>query len=457
MTPENQRDSVEQQNFRCGMIPEIDIISEMHKLDHIKENVKKFSQLNGGIFSKCSVQDITIPCNVEELKDGWFNGISRSCHISISAENPNFAFVSEKLLLGKSDRSMDNFDVLLYALRDSEEIDVPDFIKKIGRYAFADCKNLRTVRFSLDSQLSVIDVGAFERSSLEMITIPSHVTQINICAFADCKSLRSVEYSPNSELRSINECLFKGSSIENIVIPPSVEILDKFWYKGLNEHFRFSISPENHNFSWLNEKILLGKTNPSNDDFDVIVFAKRDIRSIEIPSFIKKIGSCAFESCKHLTRINIPMNITEIGDYAFSECTSLRECEFAQNSELQIIGKNAFAETILNRIFIPQHVIKIDSFAFYRCKNLQSFRFHQNCELRIIGESAFMCSSIPSIHIPSSVTQIMDNAFSDCGLKTIVFPENSQLETIGKYVFYSHSIKNATVPPHLARPITILP
>lgn len=45
---------------------------------------------------------------------------------------------------------MDNFDVLLYALRDSEEIDVPNFIKKIGRYAFADCKNLRTVRFSLE-------------------------------------------------------------------------------------------------------------------------------------------------------------------------------------------------------------------------------------------------------------------------------------------------------------------
>lgn len=304
---------------------------------------------------------------------------------------------------------------------------------------------------------SPVFVGAFERSSLEMITIPSHVTQINISAFADCKSLRSVEYSPNSELRSINECLFEGSSIENIVIPPSVEILDKFWYNGLNENFSISISPENHNFSWFNEKILLGKTNPSNDDFDVIVFVKRNIRSIEIPSFIKKIGSCAFESCKHLTRINIPMNITEIGDYAFSGCTSLRECEFAQNSELQIIGKNAFTETILNRIFIPQHVVKIDSFAFYRCKKLQSFQFHQNCELRIIGKSAFMCSSIPSIRIPSTVTQIMDNAFSDCGLKTIVFPEDSQLETIGKDIFYSHIIRNATVPPHLAGLITIIP
>lgn len=66
-----------------------------------------------------------------------------------------------------------------------------------------------------------------------------------------------------------------------------------------------------------------------------------------------------------------------------------------------------------------------------------------------------MSSSLPSISIPSSVTTIGTNAFADCGLSTIVFPEDSQISDVSSNAFYSNSIKKATIPSRLANIIHI--
>lgn len=141
--------------------------------------------------------------------------------------------------------------------------------------------------------------------------------------------------------------------------------------------------------------------------------------------------------------------MTDIGQFAFYKCNLLRIVEFAQDSELRIIGESAFAEADLRELIVPQHVVEIKSRAFNKCRSLNSFHFAPNSELRIIGSSAFMASSFTSISIPSSVIEIQSNAFSDCGLQTIVFPDDSQIQQVGDHLFYSTTIRNATIPPHL--------
>ena len=195
---------------------------------------------------------------------------------------------------------------------------------------------------------------------------------------------------------------------------------------------RILVSPKNHNFLSLNEKFLLGKSNPNSNEFDVIVCASNNCVDENIPDSIKIIGSYAFSKCKRLNKIN-----------------------FFENSQLSKIDSYAFFGSSLNAIEIPKNVTEIGERAFNRCNHLRSFLFAPNSNLRIIGNSAFLSSSITSISIPSSVIEIQSNAFSDCDLQNIIFPENSQLQRVGDHLFYSTTIQNAAIPQHLAGIIRI--
>ena len=382
---------------------------------------------NDKIFVGCPIENLTIPCSVKEIHPEF---IDRQCHITLSADNHNLLFLNEKIIIGKSDEYSENYDVILYACCDIEEETIPDFVRIIGPYSFFKCRRLRTVHFSENSQLTMIRDGAFRASSLQSITIPSLVQQIGDYAFAYCENL-TVNFAPNSELRSVHERAFSASTIQSLFIPNFIENLNPMF--GLAESInRIIISPENRNFRVLNENLLLGKTDLTSNNYDVIVFASNDCVEENIPDYIKKIGS-----------------------YAFSKCTRLRKVNFSLNSQLTIIDSYAFFGSSLEEITVPHSVTEIRERAFGRCKSLRLFSFDPNSELRIIGPSAFMSSSIASISIPPSVTQIQDNAFSDCDLRSIVFPENSQLQQVGNHLFYSTTIQNATIPQHLAGMIRI--
>lgn len=89
--------------------------------------------------------------------------------IKASPKNKSFYYLDNKLLIGKSDPMSEIYDVLLFARRDIEKAVIPSFIKKIGKYAFNCCNKLKEVKFTKDSQLEVIEEGAFSYSSFRKI------------------------------------------------------------------------------------------------------------------------------------------------------------------------------------------------------------------------------------------------------------------------------------------------
>ena len=70
-----------------------------------------------------------------------------------------------------------------------------------------------------------------------------------------------------------------------------------------------------------------------------------------------------------------------------------------------------------------------------------------------ISARAFKNASMVSIYIPSNVTSIGDNAFDCCTkLSSVIFEENSMLETIGKYAFNACSVlKSITIPENVTK------
>ena len=119
------------------------------------------------------------------------------------------------------------------------------------------------------------------------------------------------------------------------------------------------ISPIHGHFTFKEDKYLLGKSEISKEEFDNLLFVRRDIKEIYIPS-----------------------NITILSYYAFHQCTNLTKVEISPNSNLQTIGKHAFSNTRIKEDFIQSKVSIICECAFNYCKNLQFVEFSEESELK---------------------------------------------------------------------------
>lgn len=99
------------------------------------------------------------------------------------------------------------------------------------------------------------------------------------------------------------------------------------------------------------------------------------------------------------------------------------------------IGAEVFkGGTMLNRIVIHEGVEEIEQGAFLSCHYIHSVYIHEG--LKVIGKDAFRaCYSLQSLTIPASVTTIGMGAFYGGAFGELIFPDNSQLVSIGDSAF----------------------
>ena len=193
----------------------------------------------------------------------------------------------------------------------------------------------------------------------------------------------------------------------------------------------------------------------------------RGLKSITIPSSVKKIGKSAFHLCTGLTEIDfnatamgnlgcddsvfhragidesgitvhIGANVTKIPDYLFSVqefwqyAPKITRVVFAGNSRCTDIGEDAFCGCRdLMSITIPSSVTSIGDNAFYKCGSLESITIPP--KVTRIGAHAFRnCNLLTSITIPSSVTHIGAYAFADCSELTTLYYHAANLKDTEK-------------------------
>lgn len=130
-------------------------------------------------------------------------------------------------------------------------------------------------------------------------------------------------------------------------------------------------------------------------------------------------------------------------------CKKLRFVDFAENSILKIIEKNAFENTSIEHIKIPQFVMEIKRRTFLNCSKLKQLEFHKNSELNKINFFAFKSCMDISIVIPPHVTEISNSAFQYCYQIVAEIDENSQLKSIRKNMFNDVNFVIVFVPVNL--------
>ena len=204
-----------------------------------------------------------------------------------------------------------------------------------------------------------------------------------------------------------------------------------------------------------------------------------ELKSIEIPETIQRIGNQSFSNCRSLTSIKLP-NVTSIGDGAFEGCNSLISIEIPNN--VTRIGSSAFSGCSSLTIYceasgkpsgwnstwnpasrpvywgMNENNYLVQDGLVYRIVDAKAVVIGYTSEassdivipkaitikettydVANIGEMAFSgCNLITSMEIANSVTKIEDFAFENCRFLVSITIPNSVI-TIGLGAFFGCS------------------
>ena len=278
-------------------------------------------------------------------------------------------------------------------------------LQSIGNCAFAHCSYLAAILIP-DGVTSIGD-NAFEYCHrAKSLTIPESVISIGNRAFYSCGELDDIEVnSANVSYHSENNCLIETST------------------KTLLLGCKNSIIPTDGSVTTIGESAF---------------FSCNGLNSFVIPEGITTIGRSAFFSCDSLTSITIPESVTSLGDRVFDGCTALEEINYNAISIRNNLTQNSwvFWDAGIDGAGITvnfgKNVTEIPQYLFHAYNSYGSSAhppkittvvFSEDSQLETIETYAFYRNTnLFSIIIPSSVTSIGADAFSGCsGLTSATF------------------------------------
>lgn len=210
-------------------------------------------------------------------------------------------------------------------------------------------------------------------------------------------------------------------------------------------------------------------------------FAFCDIKSVKIPSSVKRIGTYAFYQCSKLTRIDIPEGVQEIDMCAFAEipniakftipasvqfidevafggCKALKEFKVSADNNFFTTADGILYEKDMSRLVcypagkedqiftLPESVVVLDQMIFADCENLHHVVLHDHLEE--VGAGMFQnCSNLESVKMPLNLQILPVNTFRKCSsLYAIEGCDNVAM--VGDYAFANcASIENLNFLP----------
>ena len=382
IVPDGVTKIAEQAFIGCGLLEEVDLPGTVVEIG-------KEAFLGCG-----SLREFAIPPEVEVVNESCFAGC-------VALERVTFA--GEKVE-----------DIMPHAFEDCTsliDIEWPSSVKRLWRYAFANCSSLDLV---IPASVEAIEGGA---------------------VYNGCKSLA---IDPANETYFFKEkCLLSRDGTILYAVAPNDAQGDFSVPEGIVD-ISSRCAPSEAIGKIIPEDIRESRTLPMH-------FRKKKMeeRGIEL------IGASfsAFSGCCGLVSVSFPISLLNIGDSAFANCTGLESASFS--GKVKRISREAFKNCAsLASIALPDGVEYIGDHAFENCASLTSITLPDG--VGSVGTSAFEgCISLASVGFPNTLERLSDAVFKDCtSLASISLPES--ITFLGRDVFCGcTSLVNLKFPENL--------
>lgn len=221
-------------------------------------------------------------------------------------------------------------------------VKIPNYVKTIGRCAFAENTNLTYV--DIPESVTSIAYRAFEFcSGLTSLLIPDSVTYIGTCSFTYCTGLKSIIIG--NSVTEIGQNAFSNCiALNYLKLGPAVS--------------RIGTCAFSYCVGLTSVVIPSSTTSIGYGAFD----GCKGLTSFVIPNSVITIGGSAFGSCFGLKEVDLPNSLSYIGDWAFSGCISLSviRCRAVNPPEIQ---SHTFTESTYKdaKLIVPDESVGLYS------------------------------------------------------------------------------------------------
>ncbi len=325
-----------------------------------------------------------------------------------------------------------------------EEVVLPSTLESIEYGAFTGCTNLKTITFSGENNLKIINQRAFENCSLEGTLDLSAVCVISDYAFAGNKNLEGVTTSES--LLSIGQYAFAGcKKLETVTITAPKVKYGAYAFTDCESLKEFYVNAAVLPEGMFYECRLLTKVSVGPDVNDIGQFAFRDTKITELEicagnKAYKVQTADVIVSADGKTLVAVAPNhrdtftsqqlggteVTVIGDGAFSHNTRITSVELPQ---VTAVGAYAFGSTDSLTSVTLGALTQIGEYAFFETAITEMPGFTADTQ---IGRYAFSFTKLKEVSIPDGM-EIAEGVFAEClELETVTIGNDV---TLGKYAF----------------------
>ena len=268
-----------------------------------------------------------------------------------SPNNANESFVQ----IVKNDEQILIKSNMTEILNENQIFNKEEFLNQVNNFEciFIEVKYPSSVFESIYNKLMNLKKSKIPKLKIAIFITGIEATDQHFHGNSDISYVTLDKCVTNIQSRGSDGSFDGCESLEYISIPSSVTQIgdNSFW--RCSSLTQIIIQQENKSrFKFLENGLLIYKSS-NNGDYDTLVWAKKNIKTVNIPSSIKIIKSGAFERCASLTQITIPSSVTQIGNNAFNSCSSLTQITIP--SSVTQIGNYTFSFCpSLTQITIPR-------------------------------------------------------------------------------------------------------
>lgn len=142
------------------------------------------------------------------------------------------AIIKDKIIVNNDEYPVTSiWESAFYGMDTLVSLDVPGSVEQIGKFAFVDCKNLKTIKLS--KGLKEIGAEAFKNVGITSIVFPSSIKTLDNNSFDDCSKLQSVTFEDNPQFKELESGIFDGcSNINYLKLGEGLVSLESYSIQG---------------------------------------------------------------------------------------------------------------------------------------------------------------------------------------------------------------------------------